>query len=478
MNETTATTSERSGVLGRLRGKGAPPPPAHGTDALTGLPTRQALPALIEEATAASRPTSTHTVLVFVDLDSLRDVNDSYGPDAGDAVLTEAAARLATLDLYSAKTVRWGGAELAIVLQRVQSLGGADEIANAVLGAISAPYRVGQDDLAVTCHLGLAVGGDAAGTSTDLIRDAHHALVEARELGHSGYVTHDESRKGRYSTRIDEARLHAALDNDEFVLHYQPIVRTDTDQLIGVEALLRWRAPGATTTGLLFPHDFLPLLEKSGLIVPVGLWVIEQTCRQALAWAQAHPQLAPLFVTCNLGARQLAVPDFASEVLRVVEAVGVSPHQLCLDVTEETVRYNGASTWAALRSLKEAGVKLGLDDFGRGAASLAAVREINLDLLRIDRLFIEDLANSTYDQAIVRNMSNLAHDLQMVTVVEGIEHDDQRAVLPALGVDLAQGFLYGRPEPADTIDTWLGTGPEQHAGEKADGQAGVGQLPG
>ena len=454
-----AGTTERGGRLGRFRSKGATvpsgaPAPSRGTDAVTGLPTREVLHEWLHAAILASRPTSSRSILVFVDLDSLRDVNDSFGPDAGDSLLAQVPGRLADL---GARVLRYGGAELAIVFQGVDSMTAPDEIAHAILDRVTAPYEVlgGRAPITVGCHLGLAIGGDAAGDVTDLVRDAHQALVHARDLGPASYVVHDESRRGRYTTRIDESRLVSAIDDDEFLLHYQPILRVDSGELIGVEALLRWQEPGATNTGMLFPHDFLPLLEKSGLIVPVGRWVIEETCRQAVAWSEAHPTLPPLFVTCNVGARQLAMPDFADTVLEAISVTGIPARQLCLDITEHTLRYNGDGTWSALRRLKEAGVKLGLDDFGIGASSLTALRELNVDILRIDRTFITGLADSAENQAIVRHVSNLAHELHMVTVAEGIESEEQAAVLPELGVDLAQGFLYGRPETAAQIDARL-----------------------
>jgi diguanylate cyclase (GGDEF)-like protein len=467
MSEQVTSSGERNSRLGRLRGRSAAPPggsPGTGTttDPLTGLPTRTHLQEAIAAATAASRATSSHCVLSFVDLDSLRDVNDTFGPDAGDAVLIEVAGRLAGIDLFDTRIMRYGGAEFALVSRGVNRTDGPGELAQAILERVGAPFTIGPDQVTVACHVGQAIGGDAAGDSGELVRDAHHALVEARDLGPGSYVTHDESRRGRYSTRIDEARLHSALDNHEFLLHYQPIVRTDSGELIGVEALLRWQAPGATNLGILFPHDFLALLEKSGLIVPVGRWVIEETCRQAAVWSNAHPELPPLFVTCNLGARQLAMPDFADTVLEVVAASGMPARQLCLDITEQALRYNGATTWSALRRLKEAGIKLGIDDFGTGAASLAALRDLKLDLIRIDRLFVADLAMSAEDQAIVRHVTNMAHELEMVTVAEGIESEEQAAVLTTLGVDLAQGFLYGRPETPDRISERLEP-PEQEA---------------
>ena len=460
MSERATSSGDRGSKRGRLRnrgsaGAGAPAGPDAIVDPLTGLPTRAQLTEWVVSATTASRASSSRCVLSFVGLDSLRDVTDSFGPDAGDAVLVEAARRLADLDLCGARILRYSSAEFAIVFRGVNRSDGPDDLAHAIFERLSAPYVFGSDQVTVAGHVGQAIASDAGGGADELVRDAHHALVEARVLGPGGYVTHDESRRGRYSTRIDEARMHSALDNDEFLLHYQPLVRLDTGELIGAEALLRWQAPGATNLGMLFPHDFLPLLESSGLIVPVGRWVIEETCRQAVAWASTHPELARLFVTCNIGGRQLAMPEFADTVLQAIETSGIHPNQLCLDITEEALRYNGANTWSALRPLKEAGVKLGLDDFGTGAASLSALRDIKLDIIRIDRVFVTDLAMSAENQAIVRHVTNLGHELEMVTVAEGIETEAQAEMLTTLGVDLGQGYLFGRPESPDHITAHL-----------------------
>jgi diguanylate cyclase (GGDEF)-like protein len=461
MGDQATNGDDRGSRRGLLRnriasGNGASAEGRGPIDPLTGLATRAQLPDWIRSAMASSQATSSRCVLSFVGLDSLRDVNDTYGPDAGDAVLAESANRLAEINRYGARVLRYGGAEFAIVFQGVDRSDAPDDLARDILDRLSTPYALGSDLVTVASHIGQAIGGDAGGGGdAELARDAHQALVEARDLGAGGYITHDESRRGRYFTRIDETRMHSALANDEFLLHYQPIVRVDTGELIGAEALLRWQAPGATNLGLLFPHDFLPLLETSGLIVPVGRWVIEETCRQAVAWASTHPELARLFVTCNIGGRQLAMPDFADSVLEVIEASGLHPNQLCLDITEQALRYNGANTWASLRRLKEAGVKLGIDDFGTGAASLSSLRDLKLDIIRIDRVFMTDLARSAENQAIVRHVTNLGHELEMVTVAEGIESEDQAEMLAMLGVDLAQGFLYGRPETPEHITARL-----------------------
>jgi diguanylate cyclase (GGDEF)-like protein len=457
--DAAAEGGDRTGVFGRRRartGSAAPQPPTGGdVDPLTGLSARAILHDWLAAATRAGRPTSTQAVLAFVDLDSLRDVNDGLGPDAGDYVLREVAGRLQTIELFGARPLRYGGAEFAVVFEQVHGADGPTRIAHAILDQVTAAFDLGGTQVTVACHVGLAVGSDASGGPADLVRDAHQALVHARDGGTGSFVVHDEARRGRYTTRIDEARMHSALENQEFLLHYQPIVRTGNGGIIGVEALLRWQAPGATNTGMLFPHEFLPLLEKSGLIVPVGQWVIRETCRQAQQWNTTHPDAPQLFVTCNVGARQLAMPDFADTVLASLAESNLPSEQLCLDITESALRYNGASTWSALRRLKEVGVKVGLDDFGTGAASLGALRELNLDLLRLDRVFIADLAMSVEDQAIVRHMTNLAHELGVVSVAEGVETPEQAAMLTTLGVDLAQGFHFGRPEAPDRIDLLL-----------------------
>ena len=222
---------------------------------------------------------------------------------------------------------------------------------------------------------------------------------------------YDDSKRGRYDTRIDETRLAAAIDNHEFLLAFQPIVRLDTGDPIGFEALLRWQAPSATSTGVLMPRDFMPLLEKTGMSVRVGHWVIEEACRQAADWNRRFPigrrcsspaTSAPASWPASTSSPGCRTPSAAS---------GVQPWQLCLDITENALRFNRTSAWAALRELKDQGVKLGLDDFGTGVSSLTYLREFTLDILRIDRTFIENVNLSREDQAIVKHVTGLAHDL-------------------------------------------------------------------
>lgn len=414
-------------------------------DAITGLPGRARLHELAVEAVHHSHPESTRAVVAFVYIGLLRDVNDSYGADAGDRLLRLVGERLGTIDLPNTRVIRHEGAEFAVVFEGILHYDMAEEVARFIIELLTPGFDIGQDVIGITPTVGAALSTDNYASIDEFIRDAHQALVRARDEGPGAYALHDESKRGRYETRIDESRLRSAMDNEEFMLVYQPIVRVDTDQVIGVEALLRWKAPSATNTGMLFPRDFMPLLEKSGLGVRVGDWVINEACRQAAEWNERFPDRPALFVTCNIGARQMADTGFRDHVVNAITATGVQPWQLCLDITEQALRFNRNSAWAALRELKDMGVKLGLDDFGTGVSSFTYLREFTLDLLRVDRVFVEGVTISKEDRAIIKHIVGLAHDLGLVAVAEGVENAEQATALKKLGVDLAQGFYYGRP---------------------------------
>lgn len=458
--QSTNRGNERSGRLGRfLQRTGGDSGDDGGGDDLTGLASRSDLLPAVEQAVANSVPASARVVVAFADIGLLRDVNDSYGPDAGDELLRQVAGRLEAIDVPGAQTVRYGGAEFALVFERVRQPEHAQEIGRFLIEALSAPYDLGSTTVTIEPTVGLALTSDTHAAPADVVRDAHEALVRARDVERGTFLLYDDAKRGRFATRIDEERLRKAIDDGEFLLHYQPIVRTDTSELVGVEALLRWRAPEATNTGVLHPHDFMPLLEKSGLGVEVGALVLQMGCAQLAEWGRLAPDRPKLFLTCNLGARQLAEAGFAQTVISALRSSGVLPWQLCLDITEEALRHNRSGTWGSLRELKDLGVKLGLDDFGTGMASLIWLRELQLDLLHVDRVFTQGLGASlaagfgldNADAVLVRHIVSLAHDLGLVTVAEGVETEVEASALGDLGVDMAQGYHYGRPVPAAEI---------------------------
>ncbi len=454
-------TSSSAGVLGRIRDRVQPrpePPPQPQVDEVAGVPTRKDLHRDLELAVQSSKAKSALAVLAFVEVGQLRDINDVYGPDTGDALLRQAAERLLTIDLPGTAVLRYEGAVLAVIFPNVPNASGAEETAKFLIDLMGRPFTIGGDQVSIGANVGAAVSTDNYESLDDMVYDAFQALGQAHTEGQGAWALHDESKRARHSTRIDERRLHRALENDEFILHYQPIVALATDELVGVEALIRWTQPGATNVGVLFPHDFLPLLEKSGLIVQVGQWVIETACRQLAQWAAAYPTHRQLFVSCNVGARQLTDPTFGDGVLRAVQGAGIQPSRLCLDLTEEALRFNRfqrETAWATLRSLKDSGVKLGLDDFGTGMASLSHLRDFRLDVLRFHRVFVSGLGVAREDEVIIRHASAMAHELGCVVVAEGVETEKQAAILPTLGVDLGQGFHYGRPLPAAQMDERL-----------------------
>jgi diguanylate cyclase (GGDEF)-like protein len=445
MNQPTPSKAGGSGVLGRIRQRGQPKENLAAdaaVDHVAGVPTRRELVGELATAVQISKNNSSLAVLAFVQVGQLREINDVYGPDAGDAMLRLAASRLQTIDVPGTKVLRYEGAVLAVIFQDVPNLAGAEETARFLVELMAPPFLLGTDQITVGSNVGAAI-------STD-----NYEALDDMDDGLGAWHLHDETKRTRHTTRVDERRLHRAVENGEFLLHYQPIIRLATGEIVGVEALLRWSQPGATNVGMLFPHDFLPLLEKSGLIVTVGQWVLEEACRQIAEWVAMFPERPDLFVGCNIGARQLIDTTFRDGVLRAVASAHIQPSQLCLDLTEEALRFNRfqrEAVWSSLRALKDAGVKLGLDDFGTGMASLSHLRDFRLDLLRFHRVFVAGLGVAREDEVIIRHVTSMAHDLGCVSVAEGVETPKQQVILRDLGVDLAQGFQFGRPLTASQL---------------------------
>lgn len=445
------------GRLGRLKRSNAGPEAVSTVeiDPTTGVPSRTQLHDWAMAAIQRSHAASKRAVVAFVEAGLLRDVNDTYGADLGDEVLRSFGARLSSIDLPGTQVIRYGGAEFVVLFEQIAQADDVDAIAAFLVEMMSEPFVHGNAQITVAPYVGAAVSADNYQDFDDLIHDAQNALARARTEGPGGYEVHDESKRGRYETRVDESRLHKAVEQNEFVLTYEPIVRVADNHIMGLEAGLRWSSPAATNAGLLMPHDFVDLLEKSGLMVRVGHWVIQEACRQIALWNQRYPERDPLVVLCPIGARQLAARDLAEQVFAAVREAQISPHQLCLVLTDEALRLNAGSSWTVLRQLKEANIRLGLAGFGAGAVAVSCLRDFTLDIVQLSPVFTNGVAVSVDDQTIVRHLTSLLNDMRVGPVAVGVQSTEQLTALRTAGVAIAQGPLFGHPRLPDAIDRQL-----------------------
>ncbi len=419
-------------------------------DPLTGLANRRYLGAWLDHVLARSRSPYFQIAVLFVDLDRYKAVNDTYGHEVGDQLMIGVAARLQAALRGDDRVVRYGGDEFVVVCTDVSSKADAERIADRLIAAISEPVIIAGEAITISASVGIALATAHEDTRDQLLREADDAMCRAKAIGGT-HATFDRSTKPASRRHLAD-RLQHALDRDQFVLHYQPVVAVEDGALVGVEALIRWDDPDR---GVLPPSEFVPLLEESGLIVPVGTWVLEEACRQARRWRTAFPDRPPLRVTVNVAARQLAQADFAAVLARAFSTTGVEPSQLCLEITESALMQDVTGAWAALRRAKVAGVSLALDDFGTGYSSLSYIRRFSLDMLKVDRSFIEGLGASPEDAAIVEHVIGMAQALGMEVVGEGVETAIQLEHLRRFGCDLAQGYLFSRPVEAEAIDDML-----------------------
>lgn len=447
---------QKSGRLGRLVGRGGGRGQAT-IDPITELPNREDLPAWIEHAVARGRRFSASAVLCLIDVGLLREVNDAYGQDTGDEVLAQVADRLRAIDVPGTRIARYGGATFAVMFERVVQFEHAEEIARFLVEHLSKPYDVDQTRISVTVTVGAALTAETHHSPDMVIRDAQIALSQAHEQGPGSWKIIDDLRSGRFAIQVDEASVRNAIENDEFSVYYQPIVDLADHHIVGVEALLRWEHGGVTSTGVLQPVDFLPLLERTGLSVPVGERLMERACSQVAQWNSI--QADDWFLCCNVGARQLASRSLSEAVLGAASRAGLSPELVSLDITEGALRLNHMVAWGALREITNAGVRLGLGDFGVGESGIIWLRELPINMIRIDRYYVEGLRTgmkagmgmNQVDATIIRNVAALARDLEMTSVGEGIESAAEAEAIASLGVDLGQGFHFGRPAPAGQL---------------------------
>ena len=411
-------------------------------DALTGLPNRAAITARLEEALASG----VDVAALFLDLDRFKLVNDSHGHAVGDRVLQALGQRLAESVGDAGVLARFGGDEFVAVCAGVGGEAGASAMASRLAEVLKAPLRFEAQEIWLGGSIGIALArpGDSA---EDLLRNADTAMYRAKENGRGGFAVFDQAMRDWAVLRLDiERDLHRAIERDELVLHYQPKVALDGGAPVGVEALVRWQHP---ERGLVPPGEFIPVAEETGLIVPIGQWVMRQAAAQAGDWRRANNgQAVPIAV--NLSTHQLADPALASEVAASLMDGNALPTDVVIEITESAILQDVDGATERLAALREMGVRVSIDDFGTGYSSLSYLQRLPIDELKIDRSFIQRLGQGPTG-AIVGSIVDLAHAIGLSVVAEGIETDEQLDILRALECDLGQGFLLARPQPGNQM---------------------------
>jgi diguanylate cyclase (GGDEF)-like protein/PAS domain S-box-containing protein len=418
-------------------------------DPLTGLPNRALFGDRLRQVLA--RPgREAATAVYFLDLDRFKRINDSLGHGAGDEVLREVAERLSGVVRPEDTVARFGGDEFTILCESVGGVLEAVSIADRLQRPLGQPLRAGGAELRLSASIGVAlVEADDSGDGQHLIEDADAAMYRAKERGGARAELFDSAmRENAVLAMRIEQELQRALEHGELRLHYQPGVDLATGQVVGAEALVRWEHP---QRGLIVPDRFLGVAEETGLIVPLGAWVIGEACGRLAEW-QTRPETADLRLSLNLSARELTHPDVVATVLCCVRESGIDPQSLTIEVTESTAMADSDTGFRALRDLSSEGIRIAIDDFGTGYSSLEQLRRMPVDIVKVDRSFVSGMAADSTDREIVAAVVGMGRALKLSVVAEGIERPEQAEALRELGCDIGQGFLFSQALPADELE--------------------------
>ncbi|MBZ2207234.1 EAL domain-containing protein [Massilia sp. R798] len=420
-------------------------------DVLTGLPSRSLLQDRLGLAISDSERSGHPLWVMLIDLDRFKYVNDSMGHKAGDVLLMTIAARLRSAINDNDTVARLSGDEFVVIMsqQGGQRLG--PMLVQQLMDSVAQPVLLGTKEYSVTCSIGVAVFPSAGALADSLIEHADIAMYSAKKLGRNNFQFYTPAMNDEAQERVRiESALRKALERDEFVLHYQPQVDLASGKIIGMEALIRWQHP---ELGMVPPMRFISVAEDTGLIVPIGAWVMRTACLQNRAWHDAG--LGPLRVAVNLSARQFASSDLLDNISAVLDESGLDPHCLEIELTESLFMSDVTLAVELLHNMKALGVNLSIDDFGTGYSSLSYLSRFPIDVLKIDRSFVTNITRDANDAALVASIINLAHNLKLAVIAEGVETEEQLDYLRRHGCDEMQGYYISRPLPADQFERFL-----------------------
>ncbi len=385
--------------------------------------------------------------VIGVDLDRLGRINQSFGYETGDLIIREMAQRLSRILYETDSILPLGGDSFMILIPRVAQKKTIEAIANKILFAFKTPFHVGNQDVVMSCSMGIAVYPFDGKTATELMQHSYQVMRTARQKGGGRYHFYSsQDGKDVLDTLIIESQLRHALEKDQFRLHYQPLMSLSTGKIIGVEALIRWEHP---ELGMVPPLKFIPIAEETGMIHPIGEWVLRTACLQRKEWERCGVQ--KLGMSVNLSAKQFHHGSIADIVCRIIRETGMNPQELDLEITESTLMQYTEDTKLTLMNLKAMGIRFSIDDFGTGFSSLVALKQLPVDTLKIDRSFVRDLCTDTDDQAIIQAIISMAHELNLDVVAEGIEDFQQMEFLRSRRCDKGQGYYFAKPLASEVM---------------------------
>ncbi|HYJ92800.1 MAG TPA: EAL domain-containing protein, partial [Pyrinomonadaceae bacterium] len=407
----------------------------------------------VDHALSKQRRDNTSLAVLFLDLDNFKSVNDSIGHGAGDKLLIAVAQRLQDCLRNSDTAARLGGDEFAVLVESVHSQDEAVMIAERINSVFREPFIIDGKEVFMGTSIGIAQSGPSVRTSDELLRNADLAMYRAKNDGKGTYVVFEQQMHEALVERLElELDLRFAIENREFTIHYQPILDLISGDMIGMEALVRWDHP---RYGLLAPMKFIPLAEETNLIVPLGEWILTEACRQARAWRDKYSGGLDITVTVNISIRQFQQKELVDIVRTALETSGLEPNSLILEITESFMMQETESTIAKLHELKKLGIRLAIDDFGTGYSSLSYLQRFPIDILKIDKSFVDKIGNGKEGKAVARAIIMMGDSLNLKTIAEGIERPEQIQALQKLGCEAGQGFHFAMPLTAESMEDFL-----------------------